>query len=540
MTTPNSISRPRLALMAVPLAAAFVLTACGDGGGADADQEAGEPQAGGVLSVGMQSDYSCLDGQQARGPEQNIAKQILDGLTEQDIETGEIHPHLAEDWEINEDGSEFTFHLRDDVTFHNGEEFDAESVKRNFEEVADLGARSSLGQTYLAGLEEIEVLDDHTVRVAFEGPNAQFLSATATITLGFYADETLDELSAEERCQGDVIGTGPFEFESYTGQQTVSLVRNEGYAWASEVSENDGPAHLEGIEFTVIPEASVRNGSLLSGQLDVDPWVQVQDRDSLDAQDFPVHTQAIPGAPTNLWPNVNEAPLDEPEVREAVNYALDREELASVMFEEQEGATNTVAQSTPGYEPQADLLEHDPERAEQILEDAGWELGEDGVREKDGERLEVEITDYYQYNYIELLQEQLGEVGFDAAIRTVTFSERSSILESGDFEFMTGQLPRSDVDIVRTIHAFGQQNTNQREEENDLDQQLEDTLAITDDAERAEAVTGEISRELLEQGYAIPMVETLAVVGTGQHVHDFKFEASAARYDLYDTWISEE
>lgn len=525
-------------LVVAPVAAVFLIAGCGEGADAGNSKATSGPQQGGVLTVGMQSDYSCLDGQQARGPEQNIAKQVLDGLTEQDIETGEIYPHLAEDWDINEDASEFTFYLRDDVTFHNGQNFNAESVKNNFEEIAELGARSSLGQTYLAGLDEVEVIDDQTVRVTFDGPNAQFLSATATITLGFYADETL-ELSAEERCQGDVIGTGPFEFESYTGQQTVSLVRNEAYDWASDVSENDGQAYLDGIEFTVIPEASVRNGSLISGQLDVDPWVQVQDRDQLDDQGFRVFTQSIPGAPTNLWPNVTEAPLDDALVRQAVNFALDRDELASVMFEEQYGATNTVAQSTPGYEPQEDLLAHDPDRAEELLEEAGWELGEDGVREKDGERLEFEITDYYQYNYIELLQEQLSAVGIDAEIRTVTFSERSAILENGEYEFMTGQLPRSDVDIVRTVHAFDQQNTNQREEEIELDELMEGTLASTDESERAEAITGDISRQLLEEGYAIPMVETLAVVGAGQHVHDFKFEASAARYDLYDAWMEE-
>lgn len=491
-----------------------------------------------MLTVAMAADYSCLDGQQARGRELNISSNIVDGLTSQNPEDGEIYPHLAEDWEINDDASEFTFQLREDVSFHNGEEFTAESVKRNFEEISDLGARSGLGQTYLAGLDEVEVIDDHTVRVAFDGPNAQFLQATSTVTLGFYAEETFEETSAEERCQGDVISTGPFAFESYTGQTTVELSRNEDYGWAPEWAEHEGPAYLDGLEFTVMPEASVRNGSLQSGQVDVDTEVTVQDRPGLDEQGLPVYAYANPGAPTNLWVNAVEEPLDEPEVRRAINYALDREQLASVEFEEQQPATNTVSESTPGFTDQAELLAFDPERAEELLEDAGWELGDDGVRERDGERLEIEIVDYYQHNYLELAQEQLNAVGFDTQIQTVTFSERSSILENGDYQIITGMLTRADADIIRTIHAFDQQNTNQRDSEEEIDELLDETLSITDDAERVEALLGEVSQELLEEGYAIPMVEHLTVFASGEDIHGFRLDPTA-RADFYDTWVEQ-
>lgn len=528
----------RLTTAAVPLTAALWITGCSSSGPAAVTGSGGEPQEGGVLQVAMSADYSCLDGQQARGNELNISNQIVDGLTAQHAETGEIHPHLAEAWEINEDASEFTFHLRDDVTFHNGAEFTAESVERNFEEIANLGARSSLGQTYLAGLEEIEVIDDHTVRVVFEQPNAQFLQATSTVTLGFYADETLDELSVEERCQGEVIGTGPFVFDSYTGQNTVELSRNEDYNWATEIAKQEGPANLEGIEFTVMPEASVRNGSLASGQVDIDTEVTVQDESGLESQGFPIYAHANPGAPTNLWVNVTDEPVDDVDVRQAINFALDRDELASVEFDNQDGAKNTVAQSTPGFSPQEDLLAFDPARAEELLDEAGWELGSDGVREKDGERLEIEIVDYYQPNYLELVQEQLNNVGFDAEINTVTFSERSSILENGEYQLITGRLTRADADIIRTVHAFDQQNTNQREEPEEIDDLLAETLSVVDDEQRAEALLGDVSQVLLEEGYSIPMVEHLTVWGTGQNIHDFRFDPTA-RADFYDTWIEE-
>lgn len=533
--------KPRSSAIAFVGISSLLVTACGNGGASASPDEADaeEVHSGGVLEVAASSDISCLDGQQARGHELIVATQIIEPLTVQHAETGEIHPRLAESWEVNDDASEFTFYLRDDVSFHNGQPLIAQNVKDNFEGILDLGVRSGLGQTYLAGLEEIEVVDDHTVRVAFDGPNAQFLQASSTTSLGLYADETL-EVDPETRCQGDVIGTGPFQFESYTGNTTVELSRYDDYDWApSDVHEHEGPALLDGWRYTVMPESSVRHGSLQSGQIHVNPGVAVQDRDALEAQDFPIYIRSTPGAPNNLWYNVEEGHLTDPLVRQAITFAIDNEELASVRFEEQEGATNTLSQATPGYQAQEDLLAYDPDRSAELLEEAGWTVGDDGIRVNDqGEPLTIEITDYYQHGYEELIQEQLVAAGFDAHLHTVTFAERSAILENGEYEIMTGSLTRSDADIIRTIHHFEQQNTNQRSEHIELDEDLQASLAINDEAERAELLNGELSRALLEGGYTTPLVENVGLVATAPEVHGFQFDAMN-RQVYYEVWIEE-
>lgn len=536
------MKRPTSAIALIGVSA-LLITSCGsDGSSAASGEGAGsgdEAQSGGILEVAASSDISCLDGQQARGHELIVATQIIEPLTVQHPETGEIYPRLAEDWEVNEDASEFTFSLRDDVVFHNGQPLTAQNVKDNFEGILDLGVRSGLGQTYLAGLEEIEVVDDHTVRVAFDGPNAQFLQASSTTSLGLYADETL-ETDPETRCQGDVIGTGPFQFESYTGNTTLDLIRYDEYDWApSDVYEHDGPTRLDGWRYTVMPESSVRHGSLQSGQIHVNPGVAVQDRPSLEAGDFPIYIRATPGAPNNLWYNVEEGHLTDPRVRQAITFSIDNDELASVTFEEQNGATNTLSEATPGYQAQEDLLAFDPERAAELLDEAGWNLGDDGFRvNEDGEPLTVEITDYYQHGYEELIQEQLVNAGFDAHLVTVTFAERSAILENGEYEIITGSLTRADADIIRTIHHFEQQNTNQRSEHIDLDDDLEASLAISDEAERAELLNGDLSRALLEEGYTTPLVENVGLVATRPEVHGFQFDAMN-RHVYYEVWIEE-
>lgn len=531
------MSGHRTSLLAGVSAAAVILLAGCSASSSSVTGSAAPPEeavAGGTLRVANSSDYNCLDGQQARGSELQVASQVLDSLTEQDPETGALVGKLAKSWEVSDDAREFTFQLRDDVTFHDGTPFTAASVKRNLESIASLGARSSLGQTYVYGLQTVEVLGDHEVKIVFAQPNAQFLQATSTVTLGFYADATLDR-TPEERCDGDVIGTGPFAFSYNEDNQVVTLVRNEDYNWGSELAEHEGPAYLDEVVFTVIPEAQVRIGSLTSGQVDF-TGINVQDEPALESAGYPLYYSANPGAPVNLWPNVQTPVLQDEHVRYAISKGIDREQLVTVLFPEQSPATNTVSQSTPGYASNAELLAYDPEGAGKLLDEAGWELGDDGIRYKDGQPLTVELTDYYQYAYFELIQQQLKEIGIDLQIKTVTFAERSVILENGDYEIISGGLTRADPDIIRTVYAIDQQNTNQRIERIPLDDLFQETLTVTDDAERYALLAGSISEQLITEGYALPLVESLGAVATAKDVKGFRYDATS-RYIFSDTWI---
>lgn len=167
------------------------LAACGSATGQDGADYSGPPVSGGTLRVAFDGDITCADGQQVgNNSALNVSRQLTDSLTDQDPETGEIVPWLAESWDVSDDSTTFTFHLRDGVSFADGTEFNAQSVKDNFESIVDLGAKSSLGSTYLAGLDGIDTPDDNTVTVRFSEPNAQFLQASSTMTLGFYAPST--------------------------------------------------------------------------------------------------------------------------------------------------------------------------------------------------------------------------------------------------------------------------------------------------------------------------------------------------------------
>ncbi len=182
-----SFTRPRTAALAAIGVVALALTACATGAGdaAPTPPAEAEPVAGGDLTFAISVDSQCIDPQQVGNNDAiAIARQTVASLTIQDAETGEILPWLAEEFEVNSDATSFTFTLQDGPTYADGEPIDAASVKTNFEAIVALGAKASLGSSYLADLESIEVVDEHTVTVNFSEPSAQFLQATSTFSPG--------------------------------------------------------------------------------------------------------------------------------------------------------------------------------------------------------------------------------------------------------------------------------------------------------------------------------------------------------------------
>ncbi|MDN6437967.1 MAG: ABC transporter substrate-binding protein [Corynebacterium nuruki] len=519
------------------LATLTTLSACGSAAGQRGDGYTGPPVSGGTLRVAFDADITCADGQQVgNNTALNVSRQLTDSLTDQDPATGKIVPWLAESWDVSDDSTTFTFHLRDGVHFTDGTPFTSQSVKDNFEGIVDLGAKSSLGSTYLAGLTGIDTPDPRTVTVRFAEPDAQFLQASSTMTLGFYAPSTLAE-TPEQRCTGDLVGTGPFTLTDFSPAGGASLVRNDDYRWGSALAQHQGPAYLDGIDFTVVPESGVRNGSLASGQIDVDTAVQPQDEELLDQSGFPIVDRPNPGVNYSLFPNWKKGPFTDPRVRQAVNAAVNRDELTAVLSARQKPATSVLGSTTPGYTDQSDLLRHDPDTANRLLDEAGWTgRDSDGFRTKDGTRLTVPVGYWQTAPFLELVQQQLRAVGVDLQLEKKTMAETSAAQQArtNDVEFYN--LTRSDPDVLRTVFDAGGRNVNNRPAGH-VDDLLGDSLATTDPAARARTV-GDITAELVRDGNVIPLVELSGISATAPDVHGYRYEASS-RLQLLDTWLSE-
>lgn len=531
-------SRRGYTVFAAVTALALAATACSSSGAAGTGSST--PHSGGHLTFALASDPICVDPQQ-QGNNDAIypARQLVDSLTDQDPKTGKIVPWLARSWEVSQDATTFTFHLRRGATFSDGTPVDARAVKDNFDGIVRLGAKSVLGASYLAGYRGTDVVGEDTARVRFKAPNAQFLQATSTFTLGLLARSTT-RLPAAKRCTENIVGSGPFTLTDYTPNKSVEERRRPGYAWGSSLWRKKGPAYLERISFKVVPESGVRTGSLRSGQADAIGGVAPQDEDGLKSTGFTLLSRANPGVPFALTVNADRPLTRDTKVRQAVQLGVNRQEVVdTVLSRRYKPATSSLASTTTAYKNLGDRLRHAPDLARKLLDEAGWKPGPGGIRAKDGRKLSLTVV--WATNFgpnqtaLELIQQQLKKIGVQITLKSHSIGDFVEVRQKGDYDYAWGNTTRVDPDILRT--SFSGEGLNlSRLHDPALDSVLDEQSATADAARRAEHAA-RAQALVVEKGYQVPVFELTTVIGVGKNVHDLDFEASS-RLQFHDTWLS--
>ncbi|MGX5656764.1 ABC transporter substrate-binding protein [Geodermatophilus nigrescens] len=396
--------RPQRVLAASAAAlTAVTLAACassdrdsGEGG------EGGEAQSGGTLVFGAAGDPAMLDPAfGSDGETFRVARQIHEGLLGNELGGTEPVPELAEDYEVSEDGLEYTFNLRQGVTFHDGTDFNAEAVCfnfdrwYNFEGLATSPSASYYYQAVFGGFastpdtpsiyESCEATDESTAVIRLTQVTSKFPSALALPAFSIQSPEALqqydadnlsgseDALSYSEYALEHPTGTGPFKFESWDrGNGEVTLVRNEDY-WG------DAPL-LDEIIFRTIPDGNTRRQELQSGAIDGYDFVAPADYQSLEDDGF----QVLVRDPFNILylgfnggnvPGTQANPaLQNPQVRQAIAHAIDRETIVnSLLPEGAEAATQFMPPTVDGWADDVTTYDYDPDRARQLLQEAGAE-----------------------------------------------------------------------------------------------------------------------------------------------------------------------
>ncbi|MFD0691892.1 ABC transporter substrate-binding protein [Actinomadura fibrosa] len=512
-----------------------LVAGCGDGGsGAGAS---GTPRSGGTLTFAVGSDAACVDPQQV-GSNDTIysVRQLVDSLTDQDPATGRIVPWLAQRWEVSKDARTYTFHLRQGVTFSDGTPLTADVVKANFDAVPKLGVLGLLAKGYLNGYEGTTVVDPLTARVRFKSPNAQFLQATATHSLGIESAASVRK-TPEQRCAQGIVGSGPFVLAKYAVNQSITLTRRKGYAWGSSLWKKQGEAYLDRLAFKVLPESGVRTGGLQSGQVDAIGSVGRADEAALKASGAQLLARANPGVVFGI--TFNNARFKDERVRQAISLAVNRRQVAETVFPAgTRPATSVLAHTTPGYTDLGPLLALDQARARSLLDSAGWTAGSDGVRTKGGAKLAVTVKWFANAATnrpsLELVQQQLKAVGVQVELKEQQIAQLAQIQASGDFDALWGNITRADPDILRSSYSTRLANI-YKIPPSGLDTVLDEQAAATDDAARRRLV-GQAQREVVQRAYVVPVVELQTELGVAKKVHDLRFDASS-RIQLHDTWI---
>ena len=517
---PATPVRRLLPFAALAAASALVLSACaapssngdGDGGGELVWSIEGANLAAGHMDPQVsQLDVSGM-----------VQRAVLDSLVFQEAD-GTFSPWLATDWDVSPDSTEYTFTLRDDVTFTDGEKFDAAAVKANFDRIVDPATASKQAASMLGGdfYEGTEVVDDHTVKVTFSQPYAPFLQAASTPQLGFYSPAVLEESADQLKAGGPgiTVGTGPFELTEYTPDQEIVYTRNDDYAWGPH--DEKAPA-IETLRVEIQPEASVRTGVVQSGEADLASNIPPNLAKDL-GDGITVDSIEYPGLPYSLYLNEKYGVFADEKVRQAFARGIDIDAaVEEIYFGQFPRAWSILGSTTPGYDASLeDSWPFDQDAANALLDEAGWtERDADGIRMKDGERLSVRWIAWTpvpddRAALANAIQSDLKGIGFEVKREVLEPGAYNEQYEPKTFDLTDWGFSGVDADFLRNhLHTDGFQNASQVSDPT-IDALLEQAVASSDQEERNALYT-----------QLVPLYTPSAITAVGERVEGLE-------YDLY-------
>lgn len=354
------LTLPRRTLLAATASTALALSV----GGAQAQSPAD------VLIVGQIAEPQALDPAAVTAVNDfRILMNMYDGLVRYKDGTLEVEPALATDWTISEDGTVYTFTLREGVTFHDGSAFDAEAVKFNFDRMLDEAhPYHDTGPFPLAfffsAVESVDAVDAQTVSFTLNSPYAPFLSNLAYPTGLIVSPAAVMEHGAD--FGRNPSGTGAFSFGEWRSNEAVVVQANPDY-WG-------GAPELQTVVFRPITDANTRTAEMLAGGIDLMVEVPPVALSEFEGDAYTVHEQAGP----HVWfliLNAKEGPFSDVRVRQAANYAINKEAIVNDVLE---GTAEVAAGPTPpafawAYNPDLEPYPYDPDRARELLAEAGAE-----------------------------------------------------------------------------------------------------------------------------------------------------------------------
>ncbi|QKY69893.1 ABC transporter substrate-binding protein [Lentibacillus sp. CBA3610] len=485
-----------------------------------------------VLVFARGGDSESLDpGSTTDGESSRVTKQVLESLLDFDKESFDIVPGLAHDWEVSDDGLNYTFYLEEGVTFHDGTDFNAEAVKTNFERWADPdheyafeeeGYVYSMYGTMFGGyqgdeghvIDEINVVNDHEIEFVLKQPLGYFLQNMAMTYFPITSPAALEEYGPE--INENPVGTGPFKFESWSKDDSIVLSKFEDYRIEDQPKVDE-------VVFEVIPDNAARLIALQSGEIDIMDGLNPDDAATVEAeQGLDLYTRAENNV-GYVGMNTQKEPLDQVEVRQAINHAIDRDAIAEAMYAGYANpAKNLLPPSYMGYNDDVEPYEYDPERAQELLAEAGYEDG-----------MEIELwTMPVARPYMpdpetvaEIVQNNLAEVGINVSIVREEWAPYLEKTLEGEQElFMLGWSGTNgdpDYFLSSLLHGDNVGSSNRTFYENeDVDELLNNAKRSIDQDERA-AFYQEAQALIHEEAPMVNLVHSTPVMATASYVNNY-------------------
>ncbi|MEN4568793.1 TIGR04028 family ABC transporter substrate-binding protein [Pantoea agglomerans] len=488
-------------------------------------------------------------------PNGGILNQITDKLTWQNPETLQVEPWIAESWTTNADKTEYTFKLRPGVTFSDGTPLDANAVAKNFDTygLGNKALRLPVSEV-INNYERSEVIDPLTVKFYFKKPSPGFLQGTATIGSGLVSLSTLARSFDQLGDARHIIGSGPFVVSDEKLGREVDLVARKDYQWGPKNIQQQGPANLDAIKVIVTPEDSVRIGALLAGQAGLIRQVQAYDEKQAKDQNFPVYAAPTRGVNDSLSFRPDNPLVSDIRVRQALLHATNAKQVVETLFSPNyPQATSVVATTAAGYVNLADKLTFDLAKAKALLDQAGWQPGADGIREKAGQRLALTVYESLPQpqnkEVLQLVAQQWRQAGVALSVKAGDAGSKTlDNLDPLKTPLNVTEVGRADPDVIKSsFYPANRDNLLQKGGSSDkvknfrddkLNQLLVAISAEVDPAKRLE-LTGDVQRYLLDQAYVIPIFEEPQVYAGAPWLKGVSFEA-VGRPALYGAWLEKQ
>ncbi|HDX1192078.1 TPA: ABC transporter substrate-binding protein [Pasteurella multocida] len=368
---------------------------------------------------------------------------MFNGLTTFERGTTNVIPALAEKWDVSEDGKTYVFHLRKGVKFHSNKDFkptrdfNADDVVFSFNRQLDPNHPyhkvSGGSYEYFIGMDmqniidKVEKVDDYTVKISLKVPNAPFLANLAMDFASIYSAQYADAMAkakTPEKLDSAPIGTGPFEFVSYQKDSAVRYKAFENY-WQGKVK-------IDRLVFSITPDASVRYAKLQKGECHAAPYPNPADIAKLKA-DSNITLLTKPGLNVGyLNFNVQKAPFDNVKVRQALNYAVNKDAIIESVYQGAgQVAKNPIPPTMWSYNDEVKDYAYDPEKAKALLKEAGFENG------FETDLWAMPVSRPYNPNarrMAELVQADWEKVGVKAKIVSYEWGEYLKRMRAGDHQ----------------------------------------------------------------------------------------------------------
>lgn len=419
------------------------------------------------------SDYTRINPAMDEHGEINLL--LFNGLTGHDGDNAVV-PALAKSWDFDEETCTYTFHLEEDVRWHDGEPFTAEDVQFTIEAIMDPENGSENAPNF-EDVEEITVIDDHTISFRLSAPNVAFLDYMTMAILPKHLLEGEDMQTAD--FFRSPIGTGPYKLASWDEGQAITLEKNADYF--------RGEPNIDTIVFKIVPDDNAKALQLRAGELDLALLTPKDAATFADEEGFTCYDMETADYRGILFNFQNEYWQENRDLIPAVCYAIDREAIIdAVLLGQGMAAYGPLQRNVYNYED-VEHYDYDPEKARAVLEAAGCVLGEDGFYTRNGETVGFVISvgagDQVRIDMAQIVAQQLREIGMD-----VTVDIPAQVDWSGQMAYLIGWGSPFDADD-HTYKVFGtDKGANYSGYSNaDVDRYLTEARESDDPAVRAEA-----------------------------------------------------